>query len=382
MVSHITRINFGAVISAIRKDTGFSNDLLSLSVAGSFVTYGAGQVVSGIFGDRVSPKKLVTLGLGLTVCMNLLMTFCQNPWQMLAVWSVNGFAQSFMWPPMVKILAQTLNDDDYKFAVNKVSWGSSAGTIFVYLTAPLLLSLLSWRWVFICSAIMGFGMIFVWERLACDVESAPRAQGASKGISARFFTPVLLGVLVAIILQGMLRDGVTTWMPTYIQDTYYLSNEISILTGVILPVFSVLCYQFATNLYTKKFTNPILCAALMFSVGAVSALAIRFTAGQNAALSVILFALLTGGMHGANLMLVGMVPQYFKKTGKVSTVSGILNAATYIGSALSTYGIAALSDAFGWNFTLILWLGIAACGAALCLVCGKFWKNYVNQMNG
>jgi sugar phosphate permease len=128
-------------------------------VAGSFVTYGAGQVVSGIFGDRVSPKKLVTLGLGLTVCMNLLMTFCQNPWQMLAVWSVNGFAQSFMWPPMVKILAQTLNDDDYKFAVNKVSWGSSAGTIFVYLTAPLLLSLLSWRWVFVCSAIMGFGMM-------------------------------------------------------------------------------------------------------------------------------------------------------------------------------------------------------------------------------
>ena len=48
----------------------------------------------------------------------------------------------------------------------------------------------------------------------------------------------LFGVMIAIVMQGMLRDGVTTWMPSYISETYNLSNAIAILTGVVLPVFS------------------------------------------------------------------------------------------------------------------------------------------------
>ena len=59
MISYITRINYGAIISEIRSQTGISKSLLSMSVTGSFITYGIGQIISGIFGDRISPKKLV-----------------------------------------------------------------------------------------------------------------------------------------------------------------------------------------------------------------------------------------------------------------------------------------------------------------------------------
>jgi OPA family glycerol-3-phosphate transporter-like MFS transporter len=93
-----------------------------------------------------------------------------------------------------------------------------------------------------------------------------------------------------------------------------------------------------------------------------------------------MFAILTGCMHGVNLMLVCMVPPYFKSTGKVSTVSGVLNAATYVGSAASTYGIAVLSDALGWDATILIWLGIAACGAAICLLCRNAWNKYKTSL--
>ena len=379
MISYLTRTNFGAIISEMQTDTGISKALLSMSLTGSFITYGTGQVISGILGDKISPKKLITIGLCATVCMNLLIPLCADPWQMLAVWSINGFAQSFMWPPIVKIMTELLNEEDYKNAVSKVSWGGSIGTIAVYLLSPVLISLLSWRAVFFFAAAMGLAMIFVWNRFAPSVQSKPRQQTVVTGSKKSFFGPVLVAILVAIVLQGMLRDGVTTWMPTYISDVYQLSNEISILTGVILPIFSILCIQAATKLYTKCFTNPISCGGVFFVLGAVAALVLRFSAGGSAPVSILMFAILTGCMHGANLMLVCMVPAYFKSTGKVGTVSGVLNAATYVGSAAFTYGVAVLSDALGWDATILIWLGIAAVGTLICLVCSRFWNSYLKR---
>ena len=63
MISYITRINFGAIISEIEHSTNISKQLLSAALTGSFITYGAGQVISGFFGDRISPKKLILYSL-------------------------------------------------------------------------------------------------------------------------------------------------------------------------------------------------------------------------------------------------------------------------------------------------------------------------------
>ena len=374
LVSYITRINYGAVISEIQTATGFSKSLLAMSLTGSFITYGVGQIISGAFGDRISPKKLVLWGLMATVAMNLLIPLCRDPYQMLAVWAINGFAQSFMWPPIVKILTAVLTDKEYNKAITKVSWGSSIGTIIVYMVSPLLIGGMGWRAVFLFSALLGTVMIFVWNRYAQDVKTERKAPAEKTEKSQRWFTPLFVGIMVAIVLQGMLRDGVTTWMPSYIAETYSMSNAISILTGCILPIFSILCFQLATKLYTGKFRNPLTCAGLFFGVGAVSALGLRFLAGQSAGVSVLLFAMLIGCMHGVNLMLVCMLPPYFQKTGKISTVSGILNSCTYVGSAASTYGIAVISESFGWDVTILIWLGIAALGAVICLACKNTWQ--------
>ena len=379
MVSYITRINYGAIIEELIETTGHSEALLSLAVTGSFITYGAGQIVSGIIGDRFQPKKLVALGLGVSVLMNLLIPICQNPYQMAAVWCVNGFAQSFLWPPMVRILTVLLNSDDYKRSSAKISWGSSIGTIVVYLMAPLLITTLGWKSVFFVSAAFGVLMIFIWNRFSYEI---PRKQAVSPAVAkekkghhiAVLFAPLMLLVMLAIILQGMLRDGVTTWMPTFISDTYDLGSSISILTGVVLPLFGILCFQIGSRLYMKVFTNPMICAGVFFGAGALAAGGLYLFNGVNPILSVVLSAALTGCMHGVNLILICMIPPFFAKYGIISTASGVLNSCTYIGSALSTYGVAVLSNQLGWNFTLLIWLAIAAAGALICLLCAAPWK--------
>ena len=174
--------------------------------------------------------------------------------------------------------------------------------------------------------------------------------------------------MAAIVFQGILRDGVTTWMPSYLAQTYDLSNSISILTGVVMPVFGIFCYQIATGLYVKKLPNPLSCGGVLALVGAGSALGLYLLSGFSPVLSVGFTAVLIGCMHGVNLMLVCMIPSYFKKFGNVSAASGIINSCTYVGSAVSTYGVALVSEKCGWSITLLLWFLCAVAATSLCFL--------------
>lgn len=380
MVSYITRINYGTIILEIEKSTGLSKPLLSMALTGSFITYGVGQIISGILGDKFSPKKLVSCGFILTILMNLVIPFCKNPYQMTSVWCVNGFAQSLMWPPIVRLMTSLLSEEDYAKASVKVSWGSSFGTIFVYFASPVLISVSGWKSVFFVSAAAGAIILFAWNKYSYEITPAQKDKTENKDINnvpkakGKLFTPVMIFVMIAVILQGMLRDGVTTWMPTYISETFNLGSAISILTGVILPLFGILSFQIASRLYRKTFTNPVMCSGVIFGFGAVSAATLYLFSSFNPVLSVALSAFLTGAMHGVNLMLICMVPAYFKKYGNVSTASGVINSCTYIGSATSTYGIALLSEMYGWSFTLLIWSVIAVLGTIICFASAKPWK--------
>ena len=68
------------------------------------------------------------------------------------------------------------------------------------------------------------------------------------------------------------------------------------------------------------------------------------------------------------------------KYGNTSLVSGLLNSCTYIGSAISTYGIAALAETIGWKHTVFLWFLIAVDGSVICFACKNDWrKRFMND---
>lgn len=378
MASYITRINFGAIISEIEVQTGIARTLLSMSVTGGFITYGIGQIISGICGDYFSPKKLVSLGLCVSVTMNLLMMISSHPYIMLAIWCVNGFAQAFMWPPIVKIMVEVFSEDYYKKMAVRISWASSYGTIAIYLIAPLIITLSNWRFVFLFSSICGIITIFLWNKYSIDIDRTKKTtevKTTTQNANYLLLAPVVIGIMIAIILQGMLRDGVTTWMPTYIDEVYHLGTAVSILTGIVMPLFSIGCTQITSKLYRHKIKNPVTCSVIMFVIGSAVSVTLYFCSGASAIASVLCSAILTGAMHGVSSMLTAMVPPFFKKYGNVSTVTGVLNACAYVGSGISTFGIAILSENFGWQMNIFIWCIIAILGTIICFICIKPWKN-------
>ncbi len=166
LVSYVTRINYGAVISEIVKTEGILKSKASLALSASAVTYGAGQLVSGFFGDRFEPKRLITAGLFTTMATNLILPLCENEYQMTAVWAVNGLAQAFMWPPLVRIMTKVFNRDDYNTACTVVSCAASLGTMLVYGLSPVCIYFAGWKAIFAFSAICALIMAFVWIK-AC-----------------------------------------------------------------------------------------------------------------------------------------------------------------------------------------------------------------------
>ena len=112
--SYLTRTNYGAAIAEIIYSMGITKTQASMAVTGSFITYGAGQVLNGIIGDHIKPRTMIFSGLFIASACNILMSALSNVYIMTAVWCINGFAQSMMWPPLARIMAENLSPDNYK----------------------------------------------------------------------------------------------------------------------------------------------------------------------------------------------------------------------------------------------------------------------------
>ena len=117
-VSYLTRINYSAVLVEIMKSEGYLKPAASIPLTGLFIVYGVGQLISGVLGDKFSPEKIVFCGLLITSAMNILLPFVSSSVVLMTVtWSINGFAQALMWPPLVKIMARYLTKDDYSLNI-------------------------------------------------------------------------------------------------------------------------------------------------------------------------------------------------------------------------------------------------------------------------
>lgn len=383
--SYVTRLNYAASISEIIHSMNITKSLASLAVTGSFITYGLGQLVSGPIGDKVPPEKFIFTGLLATALDNLLISFCGNILIMTVLWCFNGFFQAMLWPPLVRIMAENLTPSEYCTASVKVTASASIGTIAVYIFVPICIRLGGWRLAFIVPAVFAIAVAFFWINFARGLTSGPKNipdktnddSGNRPVLHQLIFLSGAIPVFAAIVLQGTLRDGLTTWMPSYINDIYHMGTSVSILTTALLPLFSIFSIAFASVLNTKV-GSELQAAVILFIAALVSTAILMPFFSSNAFLSVALMAVITGCMHGINMLLISRLPARFEKYGCVSTMSGIFNAFTYIGSAISTYGIAALSENFGWNVTIASWILISLLGVVACLSAMKRWHTFFN----
>lgn len=392
--SYLTRINFGAVTVEIIEAMGWDKPSVSAVTTGLFITYGIGQLISGWLCDRFSPTKIMLGGFVVSIAMNLAIPFCTTIPAMTAVWCVNGFAQAMMWPPIVRILAGYCHSKDYQEASMIVTWGCSIGTLAVYLLSSLCIAISGWKLGFFVSAalttLICIGFCIFFPKIAAyaeanrrtdtaDTPDAPTAEKKTFEKMPRALFYVLGITLLAIVAMGAIRDSITTWLPNYVSEVFRMGSESAILSGVVLPLINIIIYPFVLKYYRRFFTNELTCATSIYAMSTAVAVILYFTYNLSAALSIFLLSAICACMHAANFMLISLLPKRFDRYGKVGLISGVVNSAVYVGSAISIWGIAFIADNLGWSATVAVWAAASLAGAVFCIAVARRWGMIMNK---
>ena len=105
----------------------------------------------------------------------------------------------------------------------------------------------------------------------------------------------------------------------------------------------------------------------------------KFSPEDLSIVKIIVAALAVGLMHCINLTLISYVPVHFGRYNAVAFLSGLTNAFTYVGSAVSTTVTALVADNFGWNTAVLVWMGISLCGVLVCALTIRRWGAFIKK---
>lgn len=393
--SYIGRLNYSSAMPAM-----IGGSVISASQAGFismvyFFAYGAGQFLNGMLADRLHPRKMIFAGLFASGLLNLAMGFLSGFGMMALFWCANGYTQAMIWPPIMRIFAKMMTEErKVKYCVHITST-MAVGTLASYLLSAAMIAAAGWRFVFYAAAVCMCGAALVFWRGFARVEAYSMGHGAAEehggvveyekkteqGKAAdtcsmpfgRLLTASgLLFLLIPVVVHGVLKDGVTSWVPTYISETFMASPTLSILVTTMLPVINLTGAYAAQFMYRRFFQKHEVKTASFFFLVATGALVLlwRFSA-VNMFLTAGLLSVITASMMAVNTLFVNLLPLHFEKEGRVSTVSGFLNAMAYLGCAISTYGIGVLVQHVGWQVTIFGWLAMNAAALAVCFILRK-----------
>lgn len=380
-VSYLGRLNYSAAMTQLLEGGVLQKTQAGLISTLFFATYASGQLINGFLGDKMPPKYMMLTGMLCSAIMNLLMAFSLPVWAMAAVWAINGFAQSMIWPPIVFLFTNMLPKRTMVKCFTNLASTVAAGTLFSYLLSALMLKGPGWQWAFGTPGIILGIMALVFFICFPKIEEHRQRFGeleedeAQAGTKAATGTPLwkillapsLLLFLLPSCIHGVLKDGLTAWIPSYINENFNAGPVMAVLASMVLPVVN-LGGAYLASYGQKKLNNPAKVSAILFACAFLSLLSLWLWGGSSLWLCLAMLAICSVCTLAINTVFVSFVPISYASCGRSASVSGFLNATAYLGAALSSVGIGAVAQGFGWNAVFSSFVAITAIAFILCAI--------------
>lgn len=393
--SYIGRLNFSASMADMTSSGILLKSQAGAVTTGFFICYGCGQFLSGVLGDRINPRYLVFAGLGCSSLLNLGISFGPPLWLMLILWSMNGLSQSLLWAPICKIVADRVCLARRQKACTALATTMAGGTLMAYIISALLINAFGWRAAFISGCCATLFAATVWiivttrlehqadkngvveEAVALqedDGEEVPHDEVPSNLWQLLCVSGLTILALVGGV-QGVLKDCMSTWVPTFVEDTFHLGSVISILTGALLPVFGFFG-PLVTNKIMMKTRDELSSLFILFCISS-GCLGMLVLFGKfSIVVAIISISVAYACSLGQNMILVGTIPMYFTKVGKVSTITGTMEAVCYLTTALVSWIIGILVDNTGWTIVMTGWLLLSILAAVGTIFAKRRWNKF------
>ncbi len=374
MISYIGKLGYTANIQNFIEDYGTTKLIAGYASSAFFLCYGAGQFINAMFCEKVNSIKIVSLSLVISSVFSIALFFIRNMIVITVLWGLNGLIMSTLWCNIVKITTQIKDEKYLKKSIVALSMTVPVGTLITYGLSALLTSLGIWKIYFIISfaVVLGGGVIFYFftTKASKDVERlyVPNKENSStdnteeetreKKSFWKFFAVAIIPLFLIIVFGAVIKDGIQTWMPTFLKENYEMPTYFSILITLILPlvgVFSAILGKW--SIY--KFKNEFIVGFLIFVISALFVVLFMMLGAYSVAIAIIIFAILSFLTHASNSVFTSVVPIFYKDKIKSGQGAGILNGFAYVGSTLSSFALGGVVDSYGWNVFIYVLLGCA-----------------------
>ncbi|HUN80432.1 MAG TPA: MFS transporter [Phycisphaerae bacterium] len=388
---YLCRYNLSPVAPELKHDLGFNNSQYGMINSGRDGAYAVGQMINGLFTDRVGGKQAMTIGAIATIILNLL--FGAATWSsaglsmmvftLVAIRSIDGYMQAFGAPGMVKINAAWFRRRErgafagiFGFMINIGTWGAGqlGKSLILGLSIPLLFTTihfraLNWRYIFIIPPFIVAVIIILMNLL---VKNTPEEAGfhikhdeeptgetdEHIGLMDVFrkiaSNRTVWIVAFAYFCTGFVRRGVETWWAVYLDDTWNAGKGSGLYTAFVwgLPITASFGSLLSGYISDKLFNSrraPV--AAIMYIIQAgltlIALLIPHHGDTTRAAVAVCLVIGISMMCNSTHSILGTAAPMDLGGRKMTGCSFGIIDSFQYYGALLSGYGLGALFDYLG-----------------------------------
>jgi OPA family glycerol-3-phosphate transporter-like MFS transporter len=333
------------------------------------IVYASGQLLNGIIGDYIKPKYMVSIGLTIASLGLFIFSFVNVPILGILSFGILGFGLSMLRGPLVKVISENTLTKYARICCVFLSFASFAGPLLAGLVAMIM----KWNTVFIFSAIITFSMAVFSFLMLTILEKrgmiVPIKSEKKEKQKFDLFSLFKLHNFLPYMFVGMVVEiaaaSISYWMPTFFNEHLLLSETTSRMTFSLISLIRSMCPFLSLFIFKLFKQKDVLIVRTAFTSSAVLFLILFFV--KNTYLNLILFtlALMCSSISSSTLWSI-YIPS-LGKSGKVSSVNGVLDCSGYIAAALANVLVVPIMNYGGWNGVIISWCVIMAFGASVTL---------------
>ena len=387
---YLCRKNLSVAKGGLMADLGLDKlDLGAIDFA-YLACYAVGQLVSGLLGDRIGGRRLITGGLLATAALNAAFAAGSSHVHLVAVFALNGFAQSAGWPGCAKALGAWFARRERGTAMALWCTCYQVGPVVATLLATFLLQHHGWRAAFAVPALIVGSWAVLFSRLQPappetlgigDVEehyarlhgdeppSAAPMPTAGPEVSPLAFVltsrPIWTLALTYVALK-FIRYSFLFWLPLYLSEHLGYGSAEAGYTSTIFDIAGfagVLFAGFASDRIFAGRRAPIVVIMMLGLAASTTAYASLSADGRLT--NAVLIALIGFLVYGPDSVTSGVSAIDFGSKRAAAMAAGFINGLGSIGGAASPLVIGWVSERHGWEGVMGLFGPCALAGALL-----------------
>jgi OPA family glycerol-3-phosphate transporter-like MFS transporter len=373
---------------ALHYSKGQIGNLLALTA----IAYGVGKFLMGALSDRSNPRYFMPAGLLMTAACNFAFGAASSYPVHLALWTLNGLAQSMGWAPCGRSLGHWYSVRErgtvfafWNLAVNV--GGGLTGLIAAYCTAWW-----GWRSAFYVPGVLAvLCAIYLVIRLRDTPQSvglppieeyhndypAQTTRDREQELGTR---DLLLNYVLknrymwlfagANFFVYLARYSMLDWGPTYLKEVKHASLEQGGFSTAIYELGGALSTLFMGWLSDKSGGRRGMISVLCMVPVFLAFTAILYTPAGMLWLDMVLFGII-GFFVYPPVMLLPVMGLDFSSKKAVGTTAGFIGLFGYLGRTAQGKGIGTVAEHYGWNAAIY---GILASTFLGILLLSLTWK--------